>query len=60
MIDFIIVGRGLAAGVIAHTLHEEKISFKIIAFDYPRGRRLITWICRKKAGSKSRKNEQSN
>ena len=29
MIDFIIVGRGLAAGVIAHTLHEEKISFKI-------------------------------
>jgi glycine oxidase len=30
MIDFIIVGRGLAASVIAHTLHEEKISFKII------------------------------
>ena len=30
MIDFIIVGRGLAASVIAHTLHEEKISFKVI------------------------------
>ncbi|MBA2613134.1 MAG: FAD-binding oxidoreductase [Bacteroidetes bacterium] len=30
MIDFIIVGRGLAASVIAHTLLEEKRSFKII------------------------------
>lgn len=30
MIDFIIVGRGLAASVIAHTLHENNISFKII------------------------------
>jgi hypothetical protein len=30
MIDFIIVGRGLAAGVIAHTLYEENISFNII------------------------------
>ncbi|MBA3679874.1 MAG: FAD-dependent oxidoreductase [Bacteroidetes bacterium] len=30
MIDFIIVGRGLAASVIAHTLYENKISFKII------------------------------
>ncbi len=30
MIDFIIVGRGLAASVIAHTLHDNTISFKII------------------------------
>ncbi len=30
MIDFIIVGRGLAAIVVAHTLHENNISFKII------------------------------
>lgn len=30
MIDFIIVGRGLAANVIAHTFYEHTISFKII------------------------------
>ncbi|MBL7910222.1 MAG: FAD-dependent oxidoreductase [Bacteroidia bacterium] len=30
MIDFIIVGRGLAASVIAHTLHNTNSSFKII------------------------------
>lgn len=30
MIEFIIVGRGLAASVIAHTLHQKNISFKII------------------------------
>lgn len=30
MIDFIIVGRGLAASVIAHTFHENNISFRII------------------------------
>lgn len=30
MIEFIIVGRGLAASVIAHTLHNNNISFKII------------------------------
>ncbi|MBL7919759.1 MAG: FAD-dependent oxidoreductase [Bacteroidia bacterium] len=30
MIDFIIVGRGLAASVIAHTFHQNNISFKII------------------------------
>ncbi|MDO9000129.1 MAG: FAD-dependent oxidoreductase [Bacteroidota bacterium] len=30
MIEFIIVGRGLAASVIAHALHQENISFKII------------------------------
>jgi len=30
MTDFIIVGRGLAASVLAHTFHKEKLSFKII------------------------------
>jgi len=30
MIDFIIVGRGLASSVIAHTFHENNIAFKII------------------------------
>ena len=30
MIDFIIVGRGLAANVIAHTLNEKNLSFTII------------------------------
>jgi len=30
MIDFIIVGRGLAASVLAHTLYKENLSFKII------------------------------
>ncbi len=30
MIEFIIVGRGLAASVIAHTLHQNNISFKLI------------------------------
>jgi len=30
MIDFIIVGRGLAANVLAHTFYEHNISFKII------------------------------
>ena len=30
MTDFIIVGRGLAASVVAHTLYKENLSFKII------------------------------
>jgi hypothetical protein len=30
MIDFIIIGRGLAASVLAHALHNENISFKLI------------------------------
>lgn len=30
MIDFIIVGRGLAASVLAHTLYKENLSFKIM------------------------------
>ena len=30
MTDFIVVGRGLAANVLAHTLYQQKISFKII------------------------------
>lgn len=30
MIDFIIVGRGLAASVLAHTFHDHQLSFKVI------------------------------
>jgi glycine oxidase len=30
MTDFIIVGKGLAAAVMAHTLHQRKLSFKIV------------------------------
>ncbi|WP_317899266.1 NAD(P)/FAD-dependent oxidoreductase [Aurantibacillus circumpalustris] len=33
MIDFIIVGRGLAAATLAHTFHKHSISFKIVGSD---------------------------
>ena len=34
MTDFIVVGRGLAASVIAHALHKKQLTFKIIGLPH--------------------------